>query len=79
MTLSHKNCIFKNLLSESLKMNTEDLPDQIETSVQSVKLKQNKQKKTRPEDELCARHRTKTGNLWCKTGFFFLNLDITDI
>ena len=45
MTLSHKNCIFKNVLSESLKTNTEDLPDQIETSVQSVKLKLNKQKK----------------------------------
>ena len=39
MTLSHKNCIFFNFLSESLKTDTEDLPDQIETSVQFSQIK----------------------------------------
>ena len=70
MTLSHKNCIFLNFLSESLKTDTEDLPDQIETGVQFSQTKA-KQTNKRPqsEDEPCDRHHTKTRDLWCKKGF----------
>ena len=48
MTLSHKNCIFLNFLSESLKTDTEDLPDQIETGVQFSQIKA-KQTNKRPQ------------------------------
>ena len=55
-----------------LREDTEDLPDQIETGVQFSQIKAKQiNKRTQSEDELCARHHTKTWDLWRKKGFLF--------
>lgn len=79
MTLSHKNCIFFNFLSESLKTDTEDLPDQIETSVQFSQIKAKQIKEHHLRMNCVPGTVLRRGIYGARKDSFLKNLDITGI